>query len=92
MIRLKDWTIRLKPNSSEGYCWQKDKIIDIGLENENPLSLLLHEIAHIDNNPHGNKHNQKWFDDYIALMKIYMPSIDISKSDRIIQECYGLKR
>ena len=91
MNRLKGWTIRLVPNSSEGYCWQKQKIIDLGLEG-NPLSLLLHEVAHIGNNPHGNKHNQKWFDEYLALMQKYMPEIDIDESDKIIQRVYNLKR
>ena len=90
MKRLNGWKIRLISDSKEGYCWQDKKIIDIGLSASNPLILLLHEIAHIDNNPHRNKHNQKWFSDYLALMKKYMPNIDISKSDKIIQKTYGL--
>lgn len=91
MKRLKGWTIRLKPNSAEGYCWEKQKIIDLGLEG-NPLSLLLHEVAHIGTTVlHGNQHNQKWFDEYLALMRKYMPGIDIGKSDRIIQKVYNLK-
>lgn len=91
MKRLKGWTIRLVPESSEGYCWQDKKRIDLGLLG-NPLSLLLHEVAHIGINPHGNKHNQEWFDEYIKLMRKYMPGIDIDKSDKIIQEVYKLKR
>lgn len=90
MKRLKDWQIRLKPDSSEGYCWQQQKIIDLGLENPNPLRLLLHEVAHIDNDPHGNKHNQNWFNEYIKLMRKYMPTVDISESDKIIKETYEL--
>ena len=89
MQRLKGWRIRLIPNSSEGYCWENKKIIDLGLMG-NPLSLLLHEVAHIGNNPHGNKHNQKWFDEYIKLMRKYMPGIGIGESDRIIQKVYKL--
>ncbi len=84
------WIIKLKPKSTEGYCWQKRKIIDWGLAGTNPFRLLLHEIAHIDINPPGNKHNQKWFDKYIALMKEYLPGIDISDSDKIIQKTYDL--
>lgn len=90
MKRLSGWTIRLKVDSTEGYCWQDDKIIDIGLSNPNPLRLLLHEIAHIGINPHGNKHTQEWFDEYNTLMMKYMPDIDISNSDKIIQKAYKL--
>jgi len=90
-LEQKEWRVRLKPDSTEGYCWQEQKIIDVGLKNENPLRLLLHEIAHINNNPHGNKHNQKWFDDFLLLMKKYMPTMDISESDKIIQKVYKLK-
>ena len=89
MKRLKGWKIRLIPNSLGGYCWEKRKIIDLGLEG-NPLSLLLHEVAHIGNNPHGNKHNQKWFNEYIKLMRKYMPRIGIGKSDKIVQKVYKL--
>ena len=92
MKQLKGWKIRLRPNSTEGYCWQKQKTIDLGIANENPLRLLLHETAHIDNDPHGNKHNQKWVDDFLNLIHEYMPGMDISKSDKIIEKVYGLKR
>ncbi len=91
MNRLKGWSIRIKAESAEGYCWESSKTIDLGLLNSNPLRLLLHEIAHIGINPHGNKHTQKWFDEYNALMNKYMPNIDIGGSDRIIQEAYKLK-
>ena len=91
MRRLKNWKIRLRPDSTEGYCWQKQKIIDIGLKNENPLRLLLHETAHINNNPFGNKHNQKWFNDFKKLMNRYMPGIKMSESDKIIKKVYKLK-
>ena len=90
MKRLNGWKIRLKFNSTEGYCWQKLKIIDLGLKNPNPLRLLLHEIAHIGINPFSNKHNQKWFNEYLKLVKRYIPNIDISKSDKIIQKVYKL--
>ena len=90
MKRLNGWTIRLRPDSTEGYCWENKKIIDLGLKHPNPLCLLLHEIAHIGINSFGNKHNQKWFDEYLALMKKYMPNIAISKSDKIIQKTYKL--
>ena len=92
MKRLEGWKIRLNPNSTEGYCWQKQKIIDLGLKNENPARLLLHEIAHMNNNPHGNKHNQKWFDDFLGLMRKHMPGIEISESDKLIEKVYKLKR
>lgn len=91
MEKLDGWTIHLKLKSKEGYCWQSKKIIDIGLLNSNPLRLLLHEIAHIGINPPGNKHTQKWFNDYISLMKKYMPKVDISKSDKIIKKVYKLE-
>ena len=90
MKRLKDWTIQLKPESTEGYCWEDKKVITLGLLNDNPLRLLLHEIAHIGINPHGNKHTQEWFNEYIKLMKRYMPGIDISESEKIIQKCWNL--
>ncbi len=91
MKRLKGWPIRLIPDSSEGYCWKDRKIIDIGLKNDNPLRLLLHEVAHIGINPYSNKHTQKWFNEYLKLMHKYMPGIEISKSDKIIQKVYKLK-
>ncbi len=91
MKRLKGWTIRLNPERVEGHLWQDRKIIDLGLLNSNPLRLLLHEIAHIGIYPHGNKHNQEWFNEYIDLMKKYMPGVKISISDQIIQEIYKLK-
>ena len=91
MKRLKGWKIRLVSNSREGYCWQEQKIIDLGLLCPDFLGLLLHEVAHIGINPHGNKHNQKWFNEYLALMRKYMPGIDIDKHDKIIQEVYKLK-
>lgn len=88
---LKDWTVQFISDSSEGYCWQKEKRIDIGLSNPNPLRLLLHEIAHVNNNFSNNKHNQKWFDDYKNLMKKYMPNTPMDKSDEIIKEVHKLK-
>lgn len=91
MERLKDQKICLIPGSKEGYCWQEKKIIDLGLSCPDFLGLLLHEVAHIGNNPHGNKHNQKWFGEYLSLMRKYMPGIDINKHDKIIQKCYKLK-
>lgn len=90
MKRLKGWKICLKPNRREGYCWQKQKKIDIGLDNSNPLRLLLHEVAHIGINPHGNKHTQEWFNEYLSLLDKYIPRIGISKSDEIIRRTYGL--
>lgn len=93
MQRLRGWTINLKPNSHEGYCWQKQKVIDLGLSTENPLRLLLHEVAHIGVKPSGgNHHNQKWFNEFIALMDKYMPGVDIGEGNKIIQRCYKLKR
>ena len=92
MKRLKDWTVRFIPDSTEGYCWQDKKVIDIGLLNDNPLRLLLHEIAHVGISPHGNKHTQEWFDEYLTLMRRYMPGVDISESDKVIQKTYGLRR
>jgi len=89
MKRLKGWKIRLLDGKA-GYCWQDKNIIDLGLNNSNPLRLLLHEIAHIGIKPHGNKHNQKWFNEYIKLMRRYMPRIGIGKSDKIIQKVWKL--
>jgi hypothetical protein len=92
MKRLKGWKIRFKLNSSEGFCWWKQKVIDIGIRNDNPLRLMLHEIAHIQKNPLiGNQHNQKWFNEYLKLMNKYMPGTDISEHDKIIQKVYKLR-
>ena len=90
MKRLNGWKINLKSNTGDGYCWKDKKIIDIGLDNENPLRLLLHETAHVGINPHGNKHTQEWFDEYNVLLKKYMPGTGISESDKIIQKTYNL--
>ena len=91
MKRLKGWQIRLRPESSEGYCWRKQKIIDLGLKTSNLLRLLLHEIAHINTESVGNQHNQKWFNEYLKFMKRYMPGVEIDESDKIIQRVFGLK-
>jgi len=90
MKRLKGWTIKLKPNSTEGYCWEDKRVIDLGLKNVNPLRLLLHEIAHVGINPHGNKHTQKWFNEYLKLMRKYIPGMEISDGEKVIQKVYGL--
>jgi len=50
MNELNGWTVILKNESTEGFCWQREKVIDLGLLNSNPLRLLLHEVAHIDIN------------------------------------------
>jgi len=89
MKKLKGWTIKFT-HGSEGYCWQKSKTITIGIDNPNIIRLLLHEIAHIGNNPHGNKHNQKWLNDYMKLHNKYFRKTSISKSDKIIKKVWEL--
>jgi len=87
----KNYNIKVNLNGKEGHCWCNEKIIEIGLLNENPLRLLLHEIAHIKTNAAKNKHNQQWFDVYKMLIAKIMPNTDISKSDNIIKKIYRLK-
>ena len=46
-LNLHGWKLRLETDSSEGYCWKGQKIIDLGLNHNCPKELMLHEIAHI---------------------------------------------
>ena len=85
------WTVNLISDSSEGYCWESRKRLDVGLANSNPSRLLLHEVAHIGNSLHGNKHNQEWFDTYLRLLRKHLPGVSISESDEIIVKTYELR-
>jgi len=81
MIRLgyHDWSLRLISNSSEGYCWIKRKIIDLGLSNKCPEELLIHEIAHIDTCRFcNNKHHLEFWRRYKELMRKFLPEYKLS--------------
>lgn len=91
MKRLNGWSIKLIPNTGDGYCWEDKKQIDIGLNNPNPLRLLLHEMAHIGINPFGNKHTQEWFNEYLALMDKYTPGVGLSEDDKQLRKLWKLK-
>ncbi|KKL80759.1 hypothetical protein LCGC14_2001570 [marine sediment metagenome] len=40
MNELNGWTVILKNESTEGFCWQREKVIDLGLLNSNPFKTI----------------------------------------------------
>lgn len=83
MMRLGyyDWTLRIVPDSSEGYCWKGRKIIDIGEGNSNPRQLLIHEISHIGTCRFcNNKHHEFFWRRYRDLMRRFLPGEGIKQS------------
>ncbi len=75
-----DWTLNIKPNSSEGYCWRKQKRIDLGEDTTDWKSLLLHEIAHIDTCRFcNNRHHKSFWRKYEDLIRrFYSGKIEIN--------------
>lgn len=70
MIRLSyhGWHLKID-NSSEGYCWVKQKKITLGIKYKKPKELLLHEIAHINTSRFcNNRHNKSFWKRYEYLM------------------------
>ena len=89
MKKLRGWTVRFIPNSREGFCWRSKKVIDIGIDNNNIIRLLLHEIAHV--NVRGG-HTQDWLDEYLRLCRKLLRNTVLSKSDNVIIKVYGLRK
>lgn len=82
MIKLGyyDWKLEIVPNSHEGYCWRKQKKIQIGEKNKNPKRLVLHEISHIDTCRYfNNKHCRSFWIRYEELMRRFLPDILLEK-------------
>ena len=71
------WCLNFVPYSSEGYCWKKEKRIDIGIDNENAKRLLLHEIGHVDTCRFANnKHHISFWRRYEDLLRRFLPETD----------------
>lgn len=67
------WELKLD-DSKEGYCWKKAKRIDLGINNSDVKSLLLHEIAHIDTCRFmNNAHWITFWKRYEGLMRKFLP-------------------
>ena len=80
-LNIHGWELRLKENSSDGYCWINKKIIDIGLNYENPKELLIHEIAHINTCRFcNNKHTFDFWKTFLDYMNRFLPKEKISKN------------
>jgi len=79
-----DWKINFIENSSEGYCWKKRKVIDIGLRNKNIKQLILHEIAHIQTCRFCNqKHNYVFWKTFDNLMRRFLSNEKINESNKL---------
>lgn len=88
-LRIYNWNIRWVENSTEGYCWKRSKLIDIGanLEEERLPQLILHEIAHIRTSRFSNNpHDRSFWREYDTLAKKFLPKLGISKSDSICRD------
>lgn len=80
-LKIYDWKLRWIKNSSEGYCWKKTKIIDIGEQTISKKELILHEIAHIRTCRFcNNKHTHNFWWEFERLMNKFLPSVPMSKS------------
>lgn len=85
MIKLgfHGWSLRLRENSTEGYCWKGNRVIDVGLDNSNPEQLLLHEIAHCNTCRFCNqKHTFNFWKVFEDLMRRFLPGVEISEPMR----------
>ncbi len=87
------WTLRLVPNSSEGYCWIHSKTIDIGEKFKDKKELIIHEISHIDTCRFcNNRHHKKFWKRYEDLMLRFLPdckpSSRYNESGGFIKVCY----
>ena len=89
-----DWDLRIRSNSSEGYCWRRDKTIDLGEDSKVWESLLLHEISHIDTCRFcNNRHHVEFWRRYEDLMRRFLPDRDVSSRYNedvgYFRKCYG---
>ena len=68
-LGIYDWTLRLVPNSTEGYCWHYNNQIDVGEKNSDPKRLILHELAHVNTCRFcNNKHDSTFWKLYKELL------------------------
>lgn len=75
-----DWKLRLISDSVEGYCWHKQKVIEIGMKSSKPKQLVLHEIAHIDTCRFcNNMHRIEFWIRYEDLMRRFLPDVSFQK-------------
>ena len=65
------WIIKVG-NYSDAYCWRDKKEITINKRLKNNISLLIHEIAHIDTELGNDQHNGLWGDRYTYLVDKYL--------------------
>lgn len=85
MLRLSlyDWELVLLSDSTEGYCWQMDKRIEVGMLCGNPRELLIHEVAHIGTARFCNQtHNPVFWKTFADYMRRFLPTVTISDSQR----------
>ena len=77
------WKLRLKEGSREGYCWKRQRIIDLGLENKHTKELILHELAHTHTCRFcNNKHTKDFWNLFRDYMRRFQPGIKVSESMR----------
>lgn len=81
------WTLR-RPPGGEGYCWRSEKIIDVGRDvpKEEEISLMLHEIAHLEQCCRDG-HCVHWWERFNRLCVEH--SVKPTKSDEIIAQVRG---
>ena len=72
---LKDW--RVEFSSAGGYCWFKDKLIQINPNSDAPVAGFLHELAHAlhperEGEYKNHYHGGGWADTFGRLVTKYM--------------------
>lgn len=79
---LEGWTVRPKPGK-EGYCWHDSKVLDVGVDSEDPAALLLHEVAHALNPGLVPPHDVLWFLTFVRLLCQYLDFTPPSRSEML---------
>ena len=76
-LNIHEWSLRWVPDSREGFCWLRRKVIDLGEDVYDKKHLLLHEIAHISTCRFCNaKHTKEFWKLYDDLRRRFLPGDD----------------
>jgi hypothetical protein len=70
--KYKGWVIKVGKKYADAYCWRDKKLITINERLKDNISLLIHEIAHIDTEMGNDQHNGLWGDRYTDLVNKYL--------------------
>jgi len=89
-LGIYDWYLNIVYNSSEGYCWKRQRRIDIGEFSENPKRLILHEIAHINTCRFcNNKHSYSFWREYQFLIDKFLSNELDDRTEEMYKDLIG---